>query len=133
MKTLNKNLIDIEIDQDTMTLLLVGKGPSAKNIEVKDHTILLNGEEYEKPSRLEIGSINESWQSINLVDYAFSIDFCAIQILKDKAIKEAARKCIKRLVLPNYPLVYPRQQNINIPNMNNPTHIDYSFSVDEFK
>ena len=133
MSTATKQLIDPEISQDTMTLMLVGKGPSAKQVEVTSKSILLNGEEYEKPSRLEIGSLNAAWKIINEVDYSFIADHLTIQELKKEEFRDSSREQIKRLVIPSYPLVYPEHQNIQIASRALPSHVDYHFNTDEFK
>jgi hypothetical protein len=129
-----KGLFHDAIPEDTMTMIIMGKGPSAKEItHVNQSEIKIEDEIYHKPPRLEIATVNDAWQIVDKVDYAFMIDYYSIELFKKPEKKQTAVERIKRLVIPTYAQVYKEQQGVHVHNVVFPMHIDYSVFESEYK
>lgn len=122
------------IAEDTMTMFILGKGPSAKKIQhLNRKEIKIGDQTYQRPSRFEIAAINDSWQLVDQVDYAFMIDYFSIELLKDKEIKTRAKETIKRLVIPTYPQVYQDQQKVKVRSTIFPSHPSFHIYSEEYQ
>lgn len=126
---------NISIDKKTMTMIMVGKGPSAKPIKRMDKTSILFGDNiFEVPPRTEIMAINDAWKLVESTDYATMGDWSTIQGLstaKERYPKQ--RSSIKRLILPTYPHVYENIDNVKgIISGLYPCHEEYSYKSEEF-
>ncbi|NQY80259.1 MAG: hypothetical protein HRT47_08095 [Candidatus Caenarcaniphilales bacterium] len=121
-----KAILDPSINENTMTLLIKGKGPSSKTFErVDTDTIKLGDSFFSSPKRLEVATINDAWQTTFPCDYNFFGDYSATECILNNY--ELAKKNIKRLVIPAFPLVYPEYDGVNIPSGTFATHPDYRF------
>ena len=131
MTTLAPQLLSPSIDINTMSLLIVGKGPSAKKIKFNKEIIQIGDKNYQTPPKLETASLNHAWQLFESpVDYGFMGDYINFEELKQHDIK-IVKNSIKRLVKPTFPLVYPHQQQVNNGSGCLPAHIDYHYKDEQ--
>lgn len=128
--------IDSQINSSTMTMLLVGKGPSAKPIKrLNKNTIQFGSDQYSIPARTEIMTINDAWKIVDSTDYAIMGDWCVLKDLyENKKNFLVQRNGIKRLIIPTFAHVYEHVDNVKgIISGLYPCHEDYSFKSEEYQ